>query len=298
MIAINRVFLMFVLVGYAVTSSAANLADTTKKDTTAKSGTIKFGATFYSDDVFMGRSNRTAIPFLAPEIKYSFDFGLYLGGALDYLPQNTRNKIDGGELKVGYEFDVTDALSGDVSYSKPFYNTNSAQITSSFTDVFSANLEYEIENIVTPSVGLDYNVNRSGINSDLFLNIGVSHELRAKKIFSGDDEITITPAVALNAGTQNFYDAFLQRRLFKTTVYNAAQQQLITQFESGIGQFKILDYELSVPIKYKSAHFTFELMPEYDIVQNAFKATTLSKTLGVATSPGVFWISAGLMWEF
>lgn len=274
------------------------LTDTTKKDTDQEKATIKIGADYMSNDVFMGRTAKTAVPVFSPNIKYTFGAGIYIGGTADLLPNNKKNKLDGGDLDLGYEFDITDNLSGDLSYTKMFYNANSNQIGSAVSSVLNANFDYDISDIVTPSVSMDYNFNKQGISNDLFLNFGLSHDVTLKKIFGEHDRIVITPTVGLNAGSQNFYDAYLQKKIFKNGKHTTAQNQLVDQFETGAGQFKLLDYELSVPMAYKAGPFRFLFTPEYDIVENGFKPTTTAKSLGVPDNSAVFYVTVGVALKF
>jgi hypothetical protein len=293
-----KTILILLLIIHVSNVFGSGLTDTTKKDTTTKKASVKFGVDYDSNDVFMGRSNKTDIPIISPNIKYTFKPGIYIGGTLDYLPNNAKNKVDGGDIDAGYEFDITDDLSGDVSYTKLFYNTNSNQIASSITSIINANFDYDIGDIITPSISADYDVNKAGINDDIFLNFGISHDIIFEKLFGSHDFIFISPTAGFNAGTQNFYDAFLQKKVFKNAKRTAAQNKLIDEFEAGVDQFKMLDYELSIPIEYKAGHFIFQFTPEYDIVENAFKANSVSKTLGVSTSPSVFYFTTGIAFKF
>jgi hypothetical protein len=290
--------LVFLFIILANSAFGNTLTDTTKKDTDDKKASLKVGVDYASNNVFMGRTGKTDIPIISPNIKYTFKPGIYIGGTADFLPNNANHKLDGGDLDAGYEFDITDDLSGDVSYTKMFYSTNSNQIGSAMSSVLNANFDYDIGDIITPSVSVDYNINKQGINDDVFLEFSLSHDIIFEKILGDHDIFLITPTAALNAGTQNFYDAYLQKKVFKNAKRTAAQNKLIEQFETGVDQFKMLNYELSVPIEYKAGHFIFQATPEYDIVQNAFKSSAVAKSLGVADNPTVFFITVGVALKF
>jgi len=299
------IILFICLAGMAFGKS---LPDTLKKDTVKKllalndtdteKASFKFGVDFISDNVFMGRSGPVATPTIAPTAKYSFKSGLFFSGTIDFLPNNTTtSKLDGGDIAAGWDFDITDDLSAGASFTKMFYNTNSNQIGSSISSVFSANIDYNIADIITPAVSINYNTNKSGISSDFFFNFGISHDFAARKIFGEKDLILISPMIEGNIGTQNFYDAFITKKVFKNAKRTAAQDQLITTFENNLNQSKLLDYEVSVPIEYKSGHFIFTFTPTYAFVENGFKPAAAA-LLGLTNATSVFYFTTGVSLKF
>jgi hypothetical protein len=277
---------------------AGTLADTTKKDTTKYDSYFKLSADYTSNNVFMGRTPKTTTPIISPEAKYAFSWGLYVSGTADYLPDNKKNNIDGGDATLGYDFDITDNLSGSASYTKLFYNVNSTQVGSSISSDFNASLDYDIGDIITPSITGDYDINKQGINNDEFAGFSLSHDIIFEKLFGDKDLILISPTVGLNAGTQNFYDAYLTRKVLKNAKRTAAQNALIANFEQNVNQFKLLDYELSLPVEYKAGHFILQFTPEYAIAENKFKSAAIAKALGVSDENTVFYFTAGVGWKF
>jgi hypothetical protein len=235
----------------------------------------------------------TSTPIISPDIKYTFKPGLYISGDIDILPDNKTNKLNGGNLTAGYDFDITDDLSGDVSYSKMFYNTNSTLVGSSITNIFSADLDYEIGDIITPAISADYALN-NGAASDVFVNADVAHDFIIEKIFGAKDEMIISPTVGANLGSQNFYDAYIKRKVYKNKKVNA----LVTAFESNLSEFELLDYEFSAPLEYKAGHFIFEFTPTYAIVENGFKSAAVAKAVGLSDNTSVFYIETGIALKF
>ena len=274
--------------------STITTADTTKVSGTTKKPVFRIGADYISNNVFMGRTGLTTVPIISPEIKYTFKSGLYFSGNADILPDNKANKIDGGNLTAGYDFDITDDFDAGIAYSKMFYNTNSTLVGSSITDIFNVNFDYSIGDILTPSISADYSLNSGGVPNDVFLNAGLAHDFIASKIFGDKDVIIVSPTVTANLGTQNFFDSYIKRKVFKNKKVTA----LVAAFETRLNQFKLLDYELSAPFEYKTGNFVFQFTPTYSIVENGFKSAALAKAVGLSNNASVFYIETGLALKF
>jgi hypothetical protein len=283
--------LLFTCITYKAFSQSST--DSTKTDKEKKSASFKFGADYISNNVFMGRTGITNTPIISPEIKYTFKPGLYLSADMDYLPTKKANKIDGGNLTAGYDFDITDDLDGGISYTKLFYNPNSTLVGSSITSTFNANFDYDIADIITPSISADYSINKD-VTNDVFLTFGIAHDFIAEKIFGNKDVIIVSPTVSANWGSQNFYDAYIMRKVFKSKKVSA----LVAAFESRLNQFELLDYEFSVPLEYKIGHLVFQFTPTYAIVQNGFKSAAVAKAVGLSRNTSVFYIETGLSLKF
>ncbi len=138
-----------------------------------------------------------------------------------------------------------------------FYNATSTQIGSSIGSTINANLDYDIAGIVTPSISIDYNLLKQGFGSDILFNAGIAHDFAWEGIFGDKDILIISPTATLNAGTQNFYDAYFTLKKYKLTkagkAKEAAAEKLIRKRDAQLSQFEMLDYEFSVPIEYKAA---------------------------------------------
>lgn len=269
-----------------------------EKDAITEPDSFKIGLDYISNNVFMGRTGTTTTPTFAPNAKYGFGSGLYFSGTLDFLPNNKTKKLDGGDLSAGYDFDLSDDLSGVVSYTKFLYSSASTRIGSSISSTFNAGLNYDITDVVTPYVDVDYNVNRKGITDDIFFNFGISHDFITRKIFTDRDLFLISPSVSANIGSQNFYDAYLIKKVFKNAKKTEVQNTLINQYEQNLNKLKLLDYEFSTPLEYKLNHFIFQFTPTYAIVESQSLSAALTKTIGLSNKSSVFYISTGLSLKF
>jgi len=267
----------------------------TAEDASDQHNIFKFGANYMSDIVFMGRSDTTKTPALLPEVKYTFSNGIFVSGTFDYIPSKKKNKIDGGDVSAGYNFDITDNLSGSASYTKLFYSKTSTQIASSISNTFSTDISYDIGTIITPAIGADYDLNRNGINNDIFINAELSHDFIFKGIFGDEDIVLISPTVTANAGTENFYDAYLVNVKKLTVAKTKRAAALIAQYTNKLSQFELLDYEVSAPIDYKAGHFLFQFTPTYAVVKNQLPQALATR---LANAPSVFYFDAGVFLKF
>ena len=138
-------------------------------------------------------------------------------------------------------------------------------------------------------------LNKQGINNDVFLNIGITHDFIAEGIFGEKDIFLISPTVAANTGTQNFYDAYLVKKKLKTAKRTAAQNALITAYTNQLSNYKLLDYEISAPLEYKTEHFIFQFTPTYAIVKNQLPKTIQAQ---ISNKPSVFYFETGIFLKF
>ena len=263
---------------------------------TDNQSSFKFGISYLNNNVFMGRSDTVRTPTIIPTAKYTFANGIYLSGNLYYITNRKKNKVDGGDLAAGYDFDITDDLTGSVSYTKLFYNSNSTEIGSSISSTFNGTLSYDIGTIITPTIGADFNINKQGYGNDVFLNAGIAHDFAAEGIFGEKDIVILSPTVSLNTGTQNFFDAYLTNKKYKNAKKKTtAENNLIATQKHDLSQFKLLDYEFSAPFEYKAGVFIFTFTPTYAIAENKLPASVSSK---LSTESGLFYFQTGVTLKF
>src|SRR5258708_21805515 len=248
---ITIISLLTVCPAFAQTSPADKLDSLDNKldslEKSHKKASFKIEANYLNNNVFMGRADTVTTPMILPELKYSFKNGIFLSASANYITNRVTNKLDGGNIAAGYDYDITDDLSGGFSFTKLFYNTNSTQIGSSISSTLSANLSYDIASIITPTVSADYNFVKQGFGNDIFVNAGLSHDFAKEGIFDDKDLFIISPTVTMNAGTQNFYEAYLALKKYKLNAKGAAKKLLGAQ-KNKLSKFKLLDYELSAPV--------------------------------------------------
>ena len=282
---------------FAQTGTMPGASDKIKPEDKSNDGTssFKFGINYSSNDVFMGRTDTARTPTIIPQVKYTFKNGIYLSGNLEFIPGRKKKKLDGGEIAAGYDFDITDDLSGGASLTKAFYSPNSTQIASSIRETVNANITYDIGEIISPTLSADYNFNKQGIAADEFVNLGITHDFNVTGLFGDADVFIVSPTATVNSGTENFYDAYLTTKKIKNTKRSAAQNALIAAYTARLGKYNLLDYEFSAPVEYKSGKFIFTFNPTYAIVQNQLPAQIMTR---ISNKPAVFYFETGVTLKF
>lgn len=270
---------------------------TTESEGTDDEPGFELTLNYLSNSVFMGRADSVRTAVITPQLKYAFSNGIYLSGSLYVVPNRKKNKVDGGDLTLGYDFDLTDNLSGGVSFSKFFYSSNSTQVSSSQSSTISGYLTYA-NDFITPTIMADYNFNKQGVAGDLFLNIALSHDFDIDGVFGKDDGLTLSPTIEANTGTQNFYNGYVVYRKRKNVQNSAAAATLLQTYQSELSQYKLLDYEFSMPVEYSTGNLTFSITPTYAVAQNQFKSAAVVKTLGLSTQSSVFYFDIGVALKF
>ncbi|HTK22023.1 MAG TPA: hypothetical protein VL442_21040 [Mucilaginibacter sp.] len=264
-----------------------------------KKASFKIGVNYLSNNVFMGRADTVRTPTILPEMKYIFKNGIYLAATANYIPNRVTNKLDGGSAVLGYDFDITDDFTGGVSFTKLFYTANSTQIGSAINSTVNANLSYNIADVITPIVSVDYNFLKQDFGHDIFINAGVSHDFTIDGVFGDKDLLIISPSANLNAGTQNFYDAYFVLKKYKLTKKLLELEQdaesLIIKREDQLSKFKLLDYEFSVPVEYKLGVLILNFTPTYAVAQNKLPPRV---TKGMVQGSGIFYFEVGAALKF
>lgn len=280
------------------TEDPEDLLDKLEKEKPEKQASFKIGVNYLSNNVFMGRADTVRTPTIIPDIKYSFKNGIYLSGTVNYIPNRMTNKLDGGSAALGYDYDITEDFSGGISFTKLFYNANSTQIGSAIGSTVDANLLYDIASVITPTVSIDYNFLKQGFGHDIFVNTGVSHDFVIDGVFGDKDFFIISPTAAVNAGTQNFYDAYFVLKKYKLTAkaqaLEAAAEKLIIKRKNQLSQFKMLDYEFSAPAEYKVGALILSFTPTYAIAENKLPPRVSN---GMVTG-NIFYFEAGAALKF
>jgi hypothetical protein len=266
-------FVILLISLFRTTASAQTASvDTIGDLKSEKKASFKIGVNYLSNSVYFGRADTVKTPVIEPSLKYTFKSGIYFSGNMQFIPNRATNKLDGGSLGAGYDYDINDNCSGSISFTKLFYNVTSTQIGSSIGSTINGEIDYDIADIITPSLSVDYDFLKQGFGSDVLVNFGIAHDFAKLGIFGDDDLGIISPTATVNAGTQNFYDAYLTLKKYKLTkkgkAREAAAEKLLTAQDAKLARFNLLDYEFSAPVEYKTGKFIFSFTPTYALAEN------------------------------
>lgn len=273
----NRALLLIAFTFFLVFQLHAEKTDTVE---VKKSG-LAVGIKYLSNNVYLGRVDSANIMYLSPSIGYYHKSGLHIGASLAYQLHAGANKIDALNFDAGYDFKITDNFSGGLSIEKYFYDMNSISLNSVNDLGVNTNLSYDFSIFtVSAGAGLGFNDKTDVITE---LEINRSFEL---------GKLVVEPTIKFNAGTQNYYNAYLvagkshltgnkgkgnaKGKGKGTTTTTTTTTTAATYSVSEASRYKMLDYELSVPISYSLGNFKFNLTPTYAIPVNP--ASILSST--------------------
>ncbi|OCX50823.1 hypothetical protein BEL04_19020 [Mucilaginibacter sp. PPCGB 2223] len=267
---------------------------------------LKIGVSYTNNGVYLGRADTITTPSVSPKITYTFKSGIYFSGSMDFVTNRKNNKLDGGSLEAGYDHSFTDDLEGGASFTKMFYNSNSTQVSSSVSSIFNAYVDYDIADVITPALSVNYSFGKNGgAGGDFGINPNISHDFAIDGIFGDDDLLLISPEAGLNAGSQNFYASYLERKGRLTKKGAAAANAAYNNYYSALGQFVLLDYELTAPIEYKTGGLVLSFVPTYAFAQDSLPKGTpaeqaITKTIE-ASQPfrsSIFYFSVGVSFKF
>jgi hypothetical protein len=284
-------------------SSACVFAQTDTGSVTPPKSSFKIGVNYTSNGVYLGRADTITTPSLSPKITYTLKSGLYFSGSMDFITNRKNNKLDGGSLEAGYDHSFTDDFEGGASFTKLFYSSNSTQVSSSVSSTFNAYVDYDIADIITPAFSVNYSFGKNGgAGGDFGINPNISHDFAIDGVFGDDDLLLISPEAGLNAGSQNFYASYLER---KGKLNRKAINAAYTNYYNVLGTFTLLDYELTAPIEYKTGGFVISFVPTYAFAQDSLPKATLAEqaiTKTIETSQpfksSIFYFEVGLSFKF
>jgi hypothetical protein len=225
--------------------------------------------TYLSNNVYLGRKDTAATPYITPMFGYYHKTGLYLNASASYLPIAGESRIDLVTVEAGYAF-KTGKFEGQASAAKFWYNSASYNIRSELKGSLSFFGAYDfgfIKPTLTPALTI-------GNKLDFALTMGVEH------IFYFDhDAFDITPTFNANASTQNYYNSYYKARKF--SVKRKGENVTVKGYRSGevlnAGQLKMLDYEFTFPINYTIKKFTLNFSPVFAVPVNAALVSVTTK---------------------
>jgi hypothetical protein len=217
--------------------------------------------TFLSNNVYLGRKDTAATPYITPMFGYCHKSGLYLNASASYLPIAGESRIDLVTIEGGYAFKAG-KFDGQASGAKFWYNSASYNVRSELKGSISFFGAYDfgfIKPTLTPALTI-------GNKLDFALTMGLEHIF-----YFAHDAFDITPTINANASTQNYYNSYYNARKF--SVKRKGANVIVKGYRSGevlnAGQFKILDYEFTLPINYTVKKFTLNFSPVYAVPVNA-----------------------------
>ena len=263
---ITILLLLTICIGYSIQAqdSARN----------KKTSYFKLSTAYLTNSVYNGRKDSVTLPYITPSIGYYDKSGFFVNGSVSYLAATGDSRIDLFALETGYDFTISNKLSGGIYGSKYFYNNSSTAVQSEMKGGLGGSLSYD-PGIVTASAGIDLSFSSK---TDISLSGSLAHGF----YFGGKgNEWGITPTISTHLGTQNYYQDYIKNRKSKSGSRGrggSSGGSSTTIQTTTPSNFGILDYELSLPIAYDGNKWGLFFTPTYAIPQNPITVSSSTGT--------------------
>ena len=267
---------------------------------------LKVGLNYLNNNVFLGRTDTVRTPTLSPAISFGFGSGFYLSGAMDIITNRSNNKLDGGNVEIGYDYTGDGNLEWGASFTKLFFNSTSTRVSASLSSTLSAYIDYDIADVITPALNVSYNISKSNSKNDgkndILFSPSLSHDFLIESLLGQNDKLLISPQATMNLGSQNFYYDYL---LLKGLVNKRGSTPVLTTYSNDLGSVVLLDYELTAPIIYKLGRFAISFTPTLAFAQDNLPRNNAAQVLlsnniekSQPIHPSEFYFETGVSFKF
>lgn len=289
----NILLLAFILMVLFIAPIKSIAQEISTAGSAVKTGSMKkksyglAGTNYNSDIVFLGRKSSAKTPYLSAFAGYYHKSGLFINGGASYLAASGENRIDLFTVTSGYDFYLKNFGAG-IYGTKYFFNDKSYTVKSELSGNVSAYMGYDFDIVDVYIDGSTYFSN----TTDFIVGAGVRHTF-----YAANDKLTITPAIYLNSGTQNYYSDYNNNRRFRRNMMsNGGGSPSMGTGMTGAGSFNVLDYEWSVPLSYTMKKLNFSFTPFFAIPVNPATITNNQDTYKEDLSNSFFW-SVGVSYK-
>lgn len=255
--------------------------------------------TYLNNNVYLGRKDSVATPYVTPSIGYYHKSGIYMNASASYLAKAGNGRIDLVAVEIGYGFKAG-KFDGQTSAAKFWYNSASYNVKSELKGSIAFFGSYNF-GFIKPTLTPVLNI---GNKMDFALTMGLEHTF-----YLADDAMDITPTINTNAGTQNYYNSYYRVRRYsgKRKKIPANTKVYISGEVQNSAQLKMLDYEFTMPLNYTIKKITLNFSPVYVIPVNP-AVVVIKKT--IAGQPPIpprtateklnnsFFFQAGITYKF
>ncbi len=250
---------------------------------------------YINDNVFMGRRDSIAAPYLFPSIGYYNKSGFFADASLSFLTGSEANRVDLFLLSTGYNFNLN-KFSGGISGTAYFFNEESFNVMSSVLGDLTGIVSYDFE-VMEASFSLTSYFN-DGSSTDIITGLMLD-----RTFYAINKNLMINPSISLYAGTQHFYQQYYSSSRLGNRKGNgmgnsgseSAEPNMINIDE--VEKFKVLNIELAIPLHYNYRHFFFSFYPMMAFPQSS--ATIINEdTIVEEDLKPVFYWSAGISYWF
>jgi hypothetical protein len=249
-----RRILLFLFVTDLIFSTRAQA----QTDSVQKSKTeFKLGVYYNSNLNYYGRTDSLRSSGVFPLAELWFGKGFYINAAPVFVNNAVSSfEYAGTVATAGYRFDGKDKISGNIFFVVPIYKDNSELVQSALKGQFTSSFTWN-NKVLNITAGGDIKISD---NIDFGTTAGLDHLFRFEP--GNGFVLVIDPSAYVYAGTQRFSKTYYKKSSF---LFFPGVEQQVTE---SVNQFKILSYEISMPVVLAKGKFQLIANPAYVIPQN------------------------------
>lgn len=249
-----------------------------QQDSTKKA-TITVAAMFNSNVSYYGQTTNERLPYVLANATMRFPIGFHLSaGSFKLL--NYGSGLSETDLGVGFDHDFSENFNMGVSYTRSFFPDNSPLLQASNENNLNFSSTYSW-GILKSSLDADY---AFGTKHDIFLSLNNSREISLGSVFNEKNLLYIEPAIELIAGTRYFYETYTIAKGNRDKAKGKASSSpgnsganATTTITSESQSFKLLSYNLKLPLSFSRANYIAELSYQISILGHNAEAELKQK---------------------
>ncbi|MBW7468406.1 hypothetical protein ABID22_002817 [Pontibacter aydingkolensis] len=270
---------------------AGQTAEPAAETDTVKTGWWVVGMEASNNSSFFGRNTAKRYPYAAPNLTYIHHTGIW-ASASAYQLFGTEDFIDQADLSVGYSFKVRKRLEVDLSYTHFIFGKNTPLVNASTTDALSARTAYDWKYLYTALTN-SYII---GSGNDVFTVLENSRYVPLNPLWQGNLPVGLDPKISVTAGTQHFSETHTTTTTQKKkgsgggstgsgpiggildplnpggskgpSDGGTTEETTTTTTTTNVSRFRVLNYDLKIPVVVYYGNFEFEPSWRYSIPVN------------------------------
>lgn len=269
------------------------LPDTVSAPDSTKRGWWTVGLESSNNSSFYGRNTAKQYPYAAATVTYMHRSGLWASSS-SYQLFNTESYLDETDVSLGYNFQIRQRIDASMSYSRFIFSKNNPLLKAVTANALSA------------KAALDWKILYSGLTTsyifgggnDVFLVLENSRYVPLNPLWKGKHAIGLDPKISIIAGTQRFSETHTTTTQKNNTTSGSSPKSstpvggvldllkpgngnngsnsngsngsttTTTTTTTQVSRFKVLNYEVKVPVVVTIDNWEIEPSWRYSIPVN------------------------------
>lgn len=226
---------------------------------------LDLGMNILTNNVYLGRRDKSSLPYITPYIGYYFRSGFYLNGSVSYGAQKKFGRFDMACLEGGYDRTYGTTILAGVYAQQYFYYKRSTAITAAISQSAGIYVKY-MNDLIEPQVNFTYN--NTTLSPDYVIQISLDHHFQLAQ-----KKLNIYPTFSFYTGTQHFYDNYYVNRIKRESNVD------VSSTIPDAGNIRPVAAEFSVKTILWTGHWMFIFTPTYAVPMGYGKVILPSGTV-------------------